>query len=88
MTLNQINIMGRPVGGFIDFAHGAHLAFTVRCQEIAAHVIGKTYAVDQSIYMILIAYGVGQTFENQNSGAFSNNQAVGIPVEGGTTPGG
>ena len=58
MTLNQINIMGRPVAGFIDFAHGTHLAFTVRCQEIAAHIIGKSNAVYQSIYMILIAHGV------------------------------
>jgi hypothetical protein len=52
------------------------------------HIIGKPHAAYQSIYVILIAHGVSQTFENQNSGAFSYNQAVGIPVEGGTTPGG
>ena len=79
--------MGRPAGGFIGLAHGAYLAFAVRCQKIAAHIIGKPHTVDQAIYMIPVSDGVCQTFENQDSGAFSHDQAVGSPVEGGAPTG-
>ena len=46
MAFNQVDVMGRPAGGGISTAHGPHLAFTVRGQQVAAHVIGKADSRD------------------------------------------
>ena len=46
MTFNKIDVLGRPAGGSISAAHGSNLAFTVRGQKIAPHVIGKPYTLN------------------------------------------
>ena len=42
MAFNEIDILRRPAGVGISAAHGTYLAFTVRGQKVAPHVIGKT----------------------------------------------
>jgi len=49
MTLDQLDVMGGPTAGIIDFAHGAQLAFAVRGKQGAPHVVGKADAVNQTV---------------------------------------
>ena len=61
MTLDQIDIMGRPAAGFIGAGHGAHLAFTVGGKQISSDIIGKTDTMNQPVNRVLIVNGIRQT---------------------------
>ncbi len=41
MAFDEIDVLRRPARVGISAAHGPNLAFTVRSQKIAPHVIGK-----------------------------------------------
>ena len=58
MAFNKIYVLRRQAGDGISAAHGTNLAFTIRSQKIAPHVVGKTDTSNQSIDIVLITQGI------------------------------
>ena len=86
MAFDQVHVLRPPLRLAVRVAHRPHLSLAIRREQAARHVVRQTDPLNHAVDVIAVAHGVVESLEHDDTGAFADDEPVGIRIEGSADP--
>ena len=87
VALDQVDVAWLPTGFAISGTHGPQLPFAVRSQQTTAHIVGEANTRNHRMNCVAITQCVVESLQQEDAGAFADDEAIGAGVERGAAAG-